>query len=78
MIFVYDIYTSLFQCHVQENKVKLEDITERMEKFDKLITAQHAWLDTCSEKIVKSQTDTAGTRISSENRFLRTLKYCDA
>ena len=45
---------------MRERKVRLEDLSDRMEKFDKLIQAQHHWLNTCSDKITKTQTDTGG------------------
>merc|ERR550537_1813041 len=48
------------ECHVREKKMRLEDLTDRMEKFDKLLQAQHHWLSQCSEKITKTQTDTGG------------------
>ena len=31
--------------------MRLEDLTDRMEKFDKLLQAQHHWLDQCSVSI---------------------------
>eukprot|EP00116_Pleurobrachia_bachei_P007932 sb/3468194/ len=51
-----------FHCHVRERKVRLEDLTEKMDKFDKLIKVQHHWLEQCSEKIAKVPSDTVGSK----------------